>query len=185
LILSWQTGERGARVDFDRDRFYRKLEKEIARLQETANRLEGLDKQQVVDMIHALQLECGRFREYETSREAIESGEKDQSLASIIEILNTIEGTVQDLETALIKKEPRVISSTEEAQRIVHQFFYDCQVAEEQIKSSAEKGHITTKQRADLQTQLRGLVHRMILLSRQSKYLVDAVLQSYEARMFS
>lgn len=176
---------RGARVDFDRDRFYRKLEKEISRLQETANRLEGLDKQQVMDMIHALELECGRFREYETSQEVIESEEKERSLASIIEILNNIEGRVQDLETALIKKEPRVINSIDEAHRIVHQFFYDCQVAEERIKSSVEKGLINKKQKVDLQIQLRALVHRMILLSRQSKYLVEAVLESYEARMFS
>lgn len=172
-------------MDFDRDSFYRKLEKEINRLHQTADRMNGPDKNQIKYMIQALEQECQRFRDYQTLADESEAEYQDKALALIIEILNSIESRVHDLEAAMGKEEPRFIGSIEEANRIVHQFFFECQVAEDRIKSSAAAGHITKKQRDGLNTQLQQLVHRMMQLSRKSEYLIDAVLQSYEARMFS
>jgi hypothetical protein len=168
-------------MEFDQNGFYKKLEKEIARLEKTADRLEGMDRDLVRNMVHALELECIRFRTSEETLSGLREKEREDARSAIITILNRIEAQIQELETILGKDENIGIGSRSEANRIVGQFFLDCQVAEEQIKRSAFRGMLTREQIQDLNTQLKDLVHRMIEMSRKSDLLTEAVLDSYEA----
>jgi hypothetical protein len=168
-------------MDFDQNGFYRKLEKEISRLEKTADRLEGLDRDLVMDMIRALELECTRFRTTEEIISGAQEKEKEEARSTIITLLNQIEAQLQDLERTHGKEETRGTGSQEEASRIVGQFFVDCQVAEERIKQYGGRGMLTREQIGDLNNQLKGYVHRMIKLSKKSDLLIDAVLDSYEA----
>jgi hypothetical protein len=175
----------GILLDFDKYGFYKKLDLEISRLEKTAARLEGVEKEAVLQMVHALELECERFRISEQSRAWIDEEERTRSLSSIIEILNRIEIQVKELEQTVGPNGRFTIGSKEEADRIVEQFFYTCQVAEERIKQYGTRGYLTREQIADLNAQLKHLVHRLIHLSKGSDLLIDAVLHTYEARMFS
>lgn len=169
-------------MDFDQNGFYRKLEEEIARLQQIAARLDGLDRDQVLDMIHALELECERFRTSERDRTLRREEEREKAQGSIIEILNEIELQVRELE---VEAGQGAVKTREEAERRVNRFFLDCQVAEDRIKHHALRGYLTREQVEDLNTQLRALVHRMTAASKRSRLLLDAVLETYEAQMFS
>ncbi len=168
-------------MEFDQDGFYKKLETEIARLEKTADRLEGMDRDLVKNMVHALELECARFRASEETFSEVREAEREEARSSVIALLNRIELQVSDLDTILGKDENRGISSPSEANRIVSQFFLDCQVVEEQMKQYSFRGLLTREQIRDLNIQLKGLVHRMIELTKKSNLLTDAVLESYEA----
>jgi hypothetical protein len=168
-------------VEFDQNGFYKKLEKEIARLETTADRLEGMDRELVKNMVHALELECARFRASEETLSGVREQEREEARTTVITLLNRIEIQVQELDTILGKDENSGIGTRTEANRIVAQFFLDCQVAEERMKQYAFRGLLTREQIRDLNIQLKGLVHRMIELTRKSDLLTDAVLESYEA----
>ncbi len=168
-------------MDFDQDGFYKKLETEIARLEKTADRLEGMDRELVKNMVHALELECSRFRASEESLSDVREKEREEARSSVITLLNRIEMQVNDLATLLGNDGNRGIGSPAEANRVVGQFFLDCQLVEEQIKQYAFRKLLTREQIDDLNKQLRRLVHRMIELTRKSDLLTDAVLESYEA----
>jgi archaellum component FlaC len=101
----------------------------------------------------------------------------------VIDYLNKIEGQVKDLETSIENQQG--VSSRAVANRIVSQFFYDCQVAEDRIKEYGSWGYLTNKQIENLKTQLKNLVHRMTTLSKKSELLMDAILESYEAKILS
>jgi hypothetical protein len=181
--ISWDgvPAEGRAMQEFDQNGFYKKLEKEIARLEKTADRLEGMDQELVRNMVHALELECARFRASEETLSGIREQEREEARQTVITLLNRIEDQVQELDTILGKDENRGIGSRTEANRVVGQFFLDCQVAEERMKQYAFRGLLSKDQIRDLNTQLKGLVHRMIELTRKSDLLTDAVLESYEA----
>ncbi|MDD1678187.1 MAG: hypothetical protein LUO93_03260 [Methanomicrobiales archaeon] len=168
-------------MEFDQNGFYKKLEKEIARLEKTADRLEGMDRDLVKNMVHALELECARFRSSEVTFSEVREQEREEARSTTIAILNKIETQVRDLDVILGKDENRGIGSRTEANRIVDQFFLDCQLAEEQMKQYAFRGLLSKEQIRDLNIQLKGLVHQMIQLSKKSDLLTDAVLESYEA----
>jgi hypothetical protein len=168
-------------VEFDQNGFYKKLEKEIARLEKTADRLDGMDRELVKNMVHALELECARFRASEETLSGMREQERDEARSTVITLLNRIEAQVQELDSILGKDENRVIGSPSDANQIVGQFFLDCQVVEERIKQYSFRGLLTKDQIRDLNIQLKGIVHRMIELSRKSDLLTDAVLESYEA----
>ena len=167
-------------MEFDQNGFYKKLEKEIARLEKTADRLEGMDRDIVVNMVHALELECTRFRTSEEHLSESREKEKEEARSTIITILNKIETRLQDLDRVMGKGDQRGVGSSDEAHRIVAEFFFDCQIAEERIKQYGIGGLLTREQIRDLNIQLKGLVHRMIDLSKKSDMLIDAVLESYE-----
>jgi hypothetical protein len=168
-------------MEFDQNGFYKKLEKEIARLEKTADRLEGMDREVVKNMVHALELECARFRASEEILSEVREQEREEARSTIIALLNKIETQVQELDTILGKNENRAIGSRTEANNRVGQFFLDCQLVEDRIKQYAFRGLLTKDQVQDLNIQLKGLVHRMIELSRKSDLLTDAMLESYEA----
>jgi hypothetical protein len=170
-------------MEFDQNGFYKKLEKEIARLEKTADRLEGMDRDLVQNMVHALEMECARFRAAEENLSGVREQEREEARSTVIALLNRIEEQVQELDTLLGKDENRGIGSPSDAHRIVGQFFLDCQVAEERMKHFAFRGLLTKDQIRDLNIQLKGLVHRMIELTRRSDLLTDAVLESYEAML--
>jgi hypothetical protein len=174
-------GEGRIVVDFDQNGFYKKLEREISRLEKTADRLEGMDRELVKNMVHALELECTRFRSSEESMCEIREKEREEARSTIIVILNRIETQIKDLDAILGNDGKRGIGSRDEANQIVSQFFLECQVAEERVKLYAGRELLTKEQIDDLNIQLKDLVHRMIALSRKSDLLIDAVLESYEA----
>lgn len=167
---------------FDETEFYKKLAREIDRLEKTASTLRGAERKLVLDMASSLEKELNRFKVGKEIDSSISSEESERALAAIIDVLNKVEMQLKDLEVTLGKKDRVFITSKEVANTIVHQFFLDCQVAEERIKNSEKRKHITKEQVSDLNMQLKTLVHRMVTLSKQSEFLIDAVLQHYEAK---
>jgi len=172
-------------MEFNKNTFYKNVEKEIARLEKTVKKLKGDDKKFVLDIMDTLEQECREFKGTGNSLYINIKGEEKRVLGSIIDMLNKIEMQVKDLEVTVEKKGFHVVSSRDEANRIINQFFYDCQVAEKQIKHYGKKGDITRKQITELNGQLKKLVHSMITLSKKSEFLIDAILQSYEIKLFS
>jgi len=168
---------------FDEIEFYKKLETEIDRLEKTASTLKGGERKLVLAMANTLEKELIRFKVSKDTETTIHKEEGESALASIIDILNKIEMQLKDLEVTLGKKDHVFITSKEMADAIVHQFFFDCQVAEERMKNSEKRKYISKEQVSTLNNQLKMLVHKMITLSKQSEFLIDAVLQHYEARM--
>jgi hypothetical protein len=165
------------------DEFTVKIQNEIERLKALTRTLEGPDQEQILTIIEILEQECGQ-REKRESSTALQEAEKIQSWHVLIDMLNKIEDRVKELETA-IEREQTWFTSRESAQRIVHDFFYDCQEAERLIKHYERKGFITRGQLSDLHVQLREIVQKMVVLFGRSEDLVNAVLQSYATQIFS
>ena len=162
-------------------KFRRKIRKEIERLRITAELLEGSEKEEILHLINILEEDhrrSGNMEEHPKIRD------RERSWASIITLLNRIEQQVNEVHQAL-GAEKAWINSQELAQRTVNQFFYDCQEAEKLIKYHGKKGHLNQEQITALNTQLRSLVRTMVGLFKQSEPLTNAVLQSFEAQIFS
>ncbi len=165
------------------DEFTVKIQNEIERLKALTRTLEGPDQEQILTIIEILEQECGKQERRESST-ALQEAEKIQSWHVLIDMLNKIEDRVKELETA-IEREQTWFTSRDAARRIVHDFFYDCQEAEQLIKHYERKGFITRGQLSDLHVQLREIVQKMVVLFGRSEVLVDAVLQSYATQIFS
>jgi|GEM_PF-2184749 len=165
------------------DFFHERLKKETARLNKLVDELEGPEKVVITDLLHRLEQECSKYEGSEISDLLFGEDEKERTLAAIIEHLNKIEAQVKDLEVS--SESQQLVSSRAVADRIVSQFFYDCQVAEDRIKEYGSWAYLTKKQIDDLNTQLKNLVHRMIQVSKKSELLIEAILESYAAKILS
>ncbi|MDD1676410.1 MAG: PKD domain-containing protein [Methanomicrobiales archaeon] len=104
-------------------------------------------------------------------------GDRGRAYASIIDVLNTIDAQVQDMDRALAQGQ---YGTTAEAAETVDRFFYSCQVAEERIKSAAHQGHITDRQVHDLNDQLSTAVQKMVRVAAQSPMVTQLLQQKYE-----
>ncbi|MDD1678270.1 MAG: hypothetical protein LUO93_03690 [Methanomicrobiales archaeon] len=165
----------------DTKEFAGRMEKEIERLRSLAGTLKGADRHFIQTIAEVLEQECllmanGHLSQFEK--------EQEHSSAVLIEMLNRIELRVNDL-AASLQKEQAWPQSRESADRIVHQFFVDCQDAERLIKHYEKRGYITQTQMGELQNQLRTLVHTMVGLFRSSENLREAIIQTFETRIFS
>ncbi|MDH7592908.1 MAG: hypothetical protein QHG99_00940 [Methanomicrobiales archaeon] len=161
---------------FDRGTFSRKMEDEINRLEKTASKLKGKEKELVLEMAKTLRVE-----QRQIGSSLFEELEWDQ--AAIIRSLNDIESVVANLEKEMSVQKNTHALTTVEAEDIVNKFFVSCQVAEDAMKKAYSRGTISSKQMDDLNAQLRQLVRRMIRLSKRSETLLDAMLYALEAKI--
>jgi hypothetical protein len=155
------------------------MHREIERLKEQAEHLEGQKKEVQLQLIEMLEQNHSGIED-----EDLIGSEREQVWTSIISVLNGIEQQVADLRQTLATENAH-IQSPEVAQRIVDQFSYDCQEAEKLMKYHERRGHLSMEQRALLETQLRTQVETMMGLFRRSNQLTEAVLQSFSAQLLS
>jgi hypothetical protein len=155
------------------------MRKEIERLKEEAEQLEGQEKEERLHLIEMLEQNHSGMED-----EDLLESEQEQTWETIISVLNGIEQQVFDLRQTMEAEHAR-IKSPDIAQRIVDQFSYDCQEAEKLMKYHERRGQLTREQRAQLETQLRTQVETMMGLFRRSEPLTEAVLRSYTAQLFS
>lgn len=161
---------------FDVNIFSEKVEEEIRRLEKTAARLKGRERDAVLGLARTLRME-----QRQLISASIEEIEWDQG--KIIESLNDLESQVLNVENAISSQESPFVPTAGEAEEIVNTFFFSCQIVEEAMKKAYAKGTVTSKQMEDLNTQLRHLVRRMIRLSKRSETLLDAMLYALEAKI--
>jgi len=102
--------------------------------------------------------------------------EKQRSLAAIIDVLNDIDHQLQELER-ISRGSGRIAPFlAQDVARIIEQFFFNCQLAEERMKNGFTRRYVTRKQVDDLNLQLANSVCRMRELSGKSA-IVARVLQ--------
>ncbi len=100
--------------------------------------------------------------------------DRQKALDGLIALLNEIDDQVRDLDRVMANRAPAYVFVSEEANAIAEQFFYTCQVMEEQIKTSSASDLITPRQWI-LILQLKDAVDQMIRLSLQSDTLRHAI----------
>jgi len=168
----------GSRV-YDEREFCARLRGEIRRLEERAKVLEGNDRKVVADMA---QIMAAQLQGLERSLEAscgIEGEEREEALASIIRILNEIDGCVNSLARLVVKNGRGFNFTIHDATCIIDRFFYNCQIAEERIKDAGQRKHITKAQVDELNEQLAKAVARIMKISEQSDALAKMLQDKY------
>lgn len=163
--------------------FAAKMQQEIERLRSIAKTMKGANRQYILTIIEILEQECGQMVSG-SGHSSHHEKERERSSAVLIDMLNKIELRVKELALS-VEKEQTWLQSKESADRIVQQFFIDCQEAEKLIKHYEKRGYITREQMADLNNQLRSIVHTMVGLFRRSETLKEAVIQAFETQIFS
>ncbi len=161
-------------------RFRKRIRKEIERLKDRAEQLEGREREEQLQLIDMLERDHSGIDE----GDALDDLVRERAWSSIITALNGIERQVGGLRQVLEADATR-IPSPDVAQQIVDQFAYDCQNVEKLMKFHRTRGHLTVEQRQQLETQLRTQVETMMALFQRSKPLTDAVLRSFSAQLLS
>ncbi len=100
----------------------------------------------------------------------------EAAFASIIRVINNIDGQLAALERGLRTQGPL---SSLEAARVAESFFYTSQIAEGVLKDPEIRQYLSAQQVAHLQTQLELSVQKMHFLSRQYEPLLNAVQMQY------
>ncbi len=172
-------------MEYDENEFRVRLEREVERLRERAEALEGRDKQFFRDMAHAMDLYVRKLDGAADATRELEEMERQQALASIIDILNEIDVELKELNDILGEEANQFRFSLHEASCIVDRFFYNCQIAEDRIKSASRKNFITRKQVNELNEQLNRAVMRIVAISRRSDDLLKMLQEKYGADVAS
>ncbi|MDD1676922.1 MAG: hypothetical protein LUQ40_04200 [Methanomicrobiales archaeon] len=168
-------------MKYDDKEFCQRLKKEIARLEDRAKVLQGNDRKVVQDMVQTMSGYLQRLEGIAGIECALEEQEKEESISSIIAVLNEIESHLVDLEKVLAKMGPGYSFTVHDATNIVDRFFYNCQIAEERIKIAEKRKFITKKHVDSLNEQLKKSVMKMITISRQSDTLIQLLREKFGA----
>lgn len=172
-------------MEYDENEFRMRLEKEVERLQERAETLEGRDKQLFRDIAHALGLYVKKLDGAVDATRELEEMERQQAFASIIDILNEIDVELKELNEILGEGTNQFRFNLHEASCIIDRFFYNCQIAEDRIKSASQRGYVTRKQVDELNGQLNRAVRRIVAISRRSDALLKMLQEKYGADVAS
>ena len=109
---------------------------------------------------------------------AVVENEITRAVHSIIDTLNEIEQKVRNLET-MLQNSQNPFSAQQQADGIVNDFFFFCQVIEDQIKLAYGAEYIGPDQAAALNMQLSQAVQKMDHLAEMSEKLSNALV-SYQ-----
>lgn len=99
--------------------------------------------------------------------------EREAAFASIINVLNDVDGQLKDLEVTVSRSGAAI--SSQDATVIVDRFFITAQMAEERMKDPEIRQYLTSAQIEQLNTQLQGAVAKMGALSRRCEPLLNAI----------
>jgi hypothetical protein len=150
---------------------------ELQKLERRKQTVPAEDKKFVEELMDRLQKDLVKIQSARTIGDFFDEHEKMEVQARIIEVLNELDLQLRDIESGM-----KVHPSSEMVIESVEQFFITCQIAENVMKYSGVKGYCSKEQITQLNQDMKKKVDRMIVLSRNSDLLDQALQQSRRAQ---